>query len=233
MTELVAEVETTYGAEVGLAATAPNSTTAPVVVGSWTTGHAWSTIKVPLAIAALTRQPVGADAAAAITVSDNAAAQRLWDGLGSGDAAGQAVEVVLAQGGDTTTVVQRTRTRPEYTAFGQTNWSLSSQVQFAANFPTSPAAQTVWALMGNISGSQSWGLGRLPDAHFKGGWGPDNGGYTVRQFGSIAQGEGCVAVAIGTEAATFDTGVAVLNDLADGLAELSDQLPVGPCYQAI
>lgn len=41
--------------------------------------------------------------------------------------------------------------------------------------------------MGNSDEAQSYGLGVIEGAHFKGGWGPDDetGSYTVRQFRSF------------------------------------------------
>jgi hypothetical protein len=71
--------------------------------GSWASGAAWSTLKVPLSIAALTANP---DAATpimqqAISQSDNAAADQLWSMLGDPQAAADAVEAVLTEGGDT------------------------------------------------------------------------------------------------------------------------------------
>ena len=92
------------------------------VAGAWSTGAAWSTIKVPLAIAALNESGDGGGlesaASAAITVSDNAAAEQLWASLGSPEEAALAVEGVLQQFGDLSTVVPSSRARPEYSIFG-------------------------------------------------------------------------------------------------------------------
>jgi hypothetical protein len=203
-----------------------------VSAGSWTTGHAWSTIKVPLAIAALSALPGEASdarAAQAITISDNASAQAMWDSLGAPAAAGAAVDAVLRDGGDLATNVQQTKTRPEFTAFGQTTWSLADQAAFAARFPAGAPAARVWELMGQIDSSQRWGLGAFAGAHFKGGWGPDDAGYVVRQFGQVPVAGGCSAVAIGAWAPNFDAGVRALNALAEALAAMADGLPSGPC----
>lgn len=61
--------------------------------GDYMSDVAWSTIKVPLAMATLAADPaqVG-NATAALTVSDNFAAQAMWDSLGSGVAAATAVQ---------------------------------------------------------------------------------------------------------------------------------------------
>ena len=65
-------------------------------------GKAWSTIKVPLVIAAMRKQntgPVTAPMTAAITESDNAAAESIWAGLGDPDNAATQVEAVLRETG--------------------------------------------------------------------------------------------------------------------------------------
>ncbi|WP_072816269.1 hypothetical protein [Rhodococcus zopfii] len=193
-----------------------------VTAGTLPADLAWSTIKVPLALAALAADPAQAgNAAAAITVSDNAAAQAMWDSLGAGTSAAAAVQQVLARFGDPSTVVQPEVTRPGYTAFGQTLWPLTAQAQFAAALPCHPDAEQVLALMGQVSAEQSWGLGTLPGARFKGGWGPDpTGGYLVRQFGIVDTGTGQIAVAVAAAPTTgaFDDAIAVLDRVASWLA---------------
>jgi hypothetical protein len=194
---------------------------------------------VPLVIAAgraatsRTKAQVTTDATAAITVADNEAASRLWDRLGGGTAAADAMDQVLRDGGDDATDVQAVKTRSEFTAFGQTEWTLRDQAGFAARLGSVSGSDTVLGLMGRISSGQRWGLGQLPSAYFKGGWGPDDGGYTVRQFGLIsvsdAGGRGCVAVAIGVHAPGFAAGTAALDRLAATLKPELKALPEGPC----
>ncbi|MFV9431593.1 hypothetical protein ACNJ7K_24045 [Rhodococcus aetherivorans] len=199
--------------------------------GDYMSDVAWSTIKVPLAMAALASDPTQVDnATAALTVSDNSAAQAMWDSLGSGVAAATAVQQVLAGYGDVTTMVQPEVVRPGYTAFGQTVWPLVDQAQFAAAMPCRDDAAAVLSLMGQISPDQSWGLGRLPGAHFKGGWGPDeSGGYLVRQFGVVdtASGQVAVSVAVAPDSGTFEDGIAVLDQVATWLAPRLAALNVG------
>src|ERR1700730_6309209 len=63
-------------AEIGIAVSAVGSAASPSPLGDWETGPAWSTIKVPLAIAALRQENPPEEAMkAAITESDNAAAE--------------------------------------------------------------------------------------------------------------------------------------------------------------
>jgi hypothetical protein len=173
-------------------------------VGDSSGGVAWSTIKVPLALAVI-RRGGGTRYAQllrrAITASDNQAAEQLWSSLGRPRAAGRAVERALAAGGDSTTRVQTKRVRAGYTAFGQTRWPLPAQQRFVAGLGCARGGDQILGLMGEIVASQRWGLGstRLR-ARFKGGWGPDRSGrYLVRQLGLLELPNGRrVAVAVST-----------------------------------
>lgn len=207
---------------VGVAFGAPGGRV--TLLGSLTTGPAWSTIKVPLAIASVRQTSATADTIRrAITASDNAAAMELWDSLGASTTTRVArVQRVLSDVGDRATRVQGRVVRAGFTPFGQTIWSLRAQQAFAARFPCVRAAGRVTALMGHIDPSQSWGLGRV-GTHpiFKGGWGPSPAGaYLVRQFGIIRVRSGTVAVAIAAEPAdgSFTTGTRYLDRLARWVA---------------
>ena len=100
---LAAQLNATVGIVVRPVGAGP----APVTAGEWSTGTAWSTIKVPLAIAGLreTNPPQVTDAMrAAITQSDNEAAESIWQSLGDPAEAAKKVEAVLAETGAPTTV---------------------------------------------------------------------------------------------------------------------------------
>ncbi|RBO96878.1 hypothetical protein DFR74_101897 [Nocardia puris] len=205
------------------------------VFGDWSSGAAWSTIKVPLALAALRADPEGAldTAEASITVSDNDAADALWNSLGGGLAAARAVEDVLAEAGNPTTGVAGPRTELDYHAFGATEWSLTDQIRFASRLPCLPGAEPVVRMMGEITAEHTWGLGAFADARFKGGWGPDDGTgvYLVRQFGVVPAPGGRLAVAFAAEADSggFEDAVALLDDLAALIHRHLDELPGGTC----
>src|SRR6516165_12191932 len=87
-------------ANVGVAIARPDRTYS---LGRWWSGVAWSTIKVPLAIAALRSDWLRAKdlAAKAITESDNGASEQLWSGLGDPAEAARRVQDIIAEGGDT------------------------------------------------------------------------------------------------------------------------------------
>lgn len=205
-----------------------------VTFGDWTSGVAWSTSKVPLAVAALREQPQAAktDAVLAITASDNAAAEQLWSLLGSPTVAAGAVAAVLREGTDTITQVQSERVRPEYTAFGQTEWSTTQQALFTAHLPCIEVGPDVVALMQTLIPDHQWGLARLPGTAAKGGWGPGkNGAYLVRQLGIIPNGSGWTAISLAAEpkSGTFADGIALLDQLTQWLAHHLHQLPTGRC----
>ncbi|WP_063920826.1 hypothetical protein [Nocardia mikamii] len=206
-------------------------------MGDWTTGPSWSTMKVPLTLAVLRTNGNTStyQMSAAITESDNSAADGLWQALGAPDAAAKAVQSVLREGGDTTTTVPATRSRAEYSAFGQADWSLADQVRWASRLPCLPDADTVTTLMGKVVWGQQWGLGHLDNTRFKGGWGPDpSGNYLVRQFGLLTTPNGDVAISLAAQATsgTFDDGTQILNKMAGLITKHLDDLPAGHCAPA-
>ncbi|WP_405166082.1 hypothetical protein OG203_13975 [Nocardia sp. NBC_01499] len=205
-----------------------------VTFGDWTTGPAWSTMKVPLTIAALRHNAGNTTyaATAAITASDNAAADTLWQSLGTNQEAAQAVQSVLREGGDSKTTVPDTRTRPENSAFGQADWSLADQVKFASRLPCLPQVAPVINLMEQIQAAQRWGLGVFTSAEFKGGWGPDaSGAYLVRQFGLISTPSGQIAIAFAAQpdSGAFSDGMTMLDKLSTLISQHLNELSGGQC----
>jgi hypothetical protein len=189
--------------------------------GEWSDGVAWSTIKVPLAVAALRAGSASSDQLiAAITRSDNAAAEELWSGLG--DAASRLVQSIIREAGDSVTEVESRRLRAEYTPFGQTRWSLADQARFAAGLPNVPGASRVIDLMRQLSPDHCWGLAANGFAA-KGGWGPGIVGedYLVRQFAILPTKFRSAGVALAADArdGLLETGIDLINRLADWLLE--------------
>jgi len=215
------EVSGRVPATIGVAIAAADGT-GLLSLGTWSTGVAWSTIKVPLAIAALRAGVAGRELVAqTIAQSDNAAAEDLWSGLGDPIEAARQVQAVIRDVGDATTEVESRRLRPDYTAFGQTQWSLVRQAQFAARLPLIPDASGVVDLMHNLCSDHRWGLAAKGFAA-KGGWGPGiSDGYLVRQFAIVPTEAGHIGVALAADAqdGVFETGIDVLNDLTDWFVE--------------
>jgi hypothetical protein len=228
---------TELNARIGVAIKAVGSDQNPVVLGDLQTGKAWSTMKVPLAIAALHEQqsPTVTDTmVAAITESDNAAAEQIWASLGDPDTAAHKVEAVLRQAGDPTRV-ESTKVRPEYTVFGQSDWALADQVRFISYAACQDNDEPILNLMGQIEPGQRWGLGTIAETRFKGGWGPSpTGRYLVRQMGVLTTPSGQAAVAIAAQPAsgTLNDGTQVLTKISTWLAHHLGMLPAGECGHA-
>ena len=204
-------------------------------LGSLRSAIAWSTSKVPVAMAVVAAGQGGAhssDLTQAITASDNAAALRLWSALGGGgDAAAQAADAQLRAAGDAATQVESQALRGSaYTPFGQTRWSLADQTRFTAGMACSDAGAAVLDLMGDTVAGQRWGLGSAGvPAQLKGGWGPGSqpgvsGGYLDRQMGVVTVGGRRLAVAIATAPSngSHATGTGNLTAIARWLVAHAD-----------
>ena len=177
-TQLDRAVEKTarkYHAKVGVAISAGDVT---IAVGDEGKGPVWSTIKVPIAIAALKN---GADKSLvdlAIKESDNDAAYSLWSQVqwheGSAD---KAVEELLEDYGSHADI--------HNTAFGYSTWSLKDQAVFGAELPCIEEADYVHKVLKDIVSWQKIGLSKEKRTRAKSGWGldEDENEYTYRQFG--------------------------------------------------
>jgi hypothetical protein len=227
-------LQTSVHASIGIALEPLGGSETPLSLGDWRTGPAWSTIKVPLVIAALREESsphVTDQMAAAITRSDNAAADRVWAGLGDPETAAGKVEAVLVETGDPTRVQFR-KVRTDFSVYGQTDWPLTEQVRFLSAAACDLRNTPVFSLMGQIEKDQRWGLGAIVGARFKGGWGPSRvNKYLVRQMGVIVTpaGASAVAVAVEPQSGLFTDGIRVLNQIAEWLSDHIIMLPSARC----
>ena len=220
----VADVTAEFGGELGVATVGERG---PVTGGFADATPAWSTMKVPIAVAAMRTQPgLESDVRAAITVSDNEAAGRLFKAVGP-----DAVDSVLAEAG-VPAQVNMADLRPEFSTFGQTLLSVADEAVLADFLPCADGSGSVLGYMGQVDVSQRYGLGAV-GALFKGGWGPDTAGrYHVRQLGLIPRGDGVWSPAALTAIpadGTYQTGQAMLTAAATRLAEASPALPAARC----
>lgn len=207
--------------------------TTTIAAGRTAPETAWSTSKVPVLIAAHRAGLIGPDVVtSAITYSNNAAAQSAWDALGGGAQAAQAAQQVLAEAGDTTTQVQSQVTRPEFSAFGQTQWSVGDQAAFMAKLRCVNGAEPILTAMSTPDPAQSYGLRNLEGAALKGGWGPDTaGGYDVRQMGLATIGGREVAVALIASAPNgqYASAQPILSGMALDLSKAEIAWPTPAC----
>lgn len=202
------------------------------VVGDAQPLVAWSTIKVPLALAVVRSghgQQMGPDIDRALTASDNEAAGRLWADLGGGHRAATAVEVQLERGRDRRTGVPPRVTVPGYSPFGQSTWRLTDQTRFTAALPCLAGSTSITQAMGRVADGQRWGLGGIDGARYKGGWGPTPGGYVVRQLGIVTGAKGATAVTLQVRTGNHQEGTAVADELVEALRSHRGDLPTGRC----
>lgn len=213
--ELVRSVQARHGGRVTLSVAGREG---HITAGDNQPVGAFSTMKVPSAIVALRNNPATyPDAHAAVTRSDNDAAHRLNHVV-----SGRELADVIAQAGSRTTNSAGWRM--------DTLWTTADQAQFASGLRCVPGHEPVLAMMGEIVPDQRWGLGRVPGARFKGGWGDSPDGFVARQFGLIPGPHGDVAVAItAVNPAGYGASVATLNALADGLRARLAVLPTARC----
>lgn len=194
---------------------------------------AWSTMKVPIAIAALRNNPEVQDLVApAIEWSSNDAAAELWDSMGLQEEAGAQVEQLLNEL-EISAEFPAATTHFGYDAFGAVDWPLSEQVRFSMHIGCLPEAASVTESMGNIAEEHSWGLGRIDGALFKGGWGSDDetGVFQSRQFGllPVEGGYAPVAIAATAQDGSEETAQAMLDELANNIDRVRPQLKPVAC----
>ncbi len=214
------------------------------VAGDLSEMTAWSTIKVPIALRVI-EDAGGPDGLSstqaslieqAITASDNEAAAELFAGIAAkhgGDVGGaQAVTAIMRRAGEDQPDVS-TEGRATFSSYGQTQWPVRKQAEFMAALANgrvgSPEAQQhVLDLMGRIT-SDAWGVGGVDiQAQWKSGWGPEpDGGYLLRQMGIVELEDGPVAVAVAAAPAdgTFESGQALMTEIAARLVALAQQAP--------
>jgi hypothetical protein len=199
--------------------------------------HGWSTTKVPVLTSLLrargTRGLTAQEkqwAQSAIKESNNESVLALFGDLerlkGGLEGASLYMQEVLRLSGDDETVVA-TASPPAgaVTTFGQTEWKPVQAVKFFRALALGcllPSAATgyVLGLMEHVVPSESWGLGSagFGAIAFKGGWGPEPGGYLVRQSGIIDPGSTSgAAVSIVSFAPSFAAGTEVLTRTATWL----------------
>ena len=225
------ELTARTGSELVLAWAPVGRPEAVQVLGSASTFDAWSTIKVPIALAAVQKRegalPASAksDMVSMLTHSDNNSASRMFAGLKQFGEPAAVVEGVLASAGDTPTKVDRSR-------FGLTEWRPSDAARFASMLPCSRYADEVLETMKGVVADQRWGLGAVEGSRFKGGWGRSSDGYLVRQVGVVLDGSGAgVGVSLLTQpkAGTHAAGTATLSEAATWLQQQLTPADSGTC----
>jgi hypothetical protein len=245
-------LEGSLSASIGLVV-APLGSGSPQQFGNFQSGHAWSSIKVPILVTLMREGGLSPEeetwAQEALTASDNEAAASLFQqveashgGLSGGSSA---VQETLATTGDTSTAVATAPPPPgAVSTYGQTEWSLAGSVDFyralaCGQLLDSGGTAYVLGLMEEVIPEQQWGLGaaEVPAGvrvAFKAGWGPEgstSGSYLVRQAGVLRKGNSGVVVAMMAQdnSGSFEAGVQDLDQIASWLRDHLGSLETGFC----
>lgn len=190
MAEAVAAIEEETGTQAGISLFDGSTDTSAGSVGML---PAWSTIKIPIAVVAqdhcsYDEETLAELTSASIEYSDNDAASSLWSCLGSDDEASQIVGEEIAKGGMSVQVGPY---------FGTTVWPVPAQARYARHLASLPEDHPVIDEMHKINPEHSYGLGRIPDMPFKGGWSDaDDGSWHSRQMGFTTIGDTTYGIAI-------------------------------------
>ncbi|GAA1481609.1 hypothetical protein GCM10009624_20490 [Gordonia sinesedis] len=218
----------------------PVGSDATISLGPLKTGRAWSTLKVPVSLAAERKlgYRIADKEKKAIAFSDNDAAGELWGDLGGGRSSVAAVTDVLHEGHDTRTHVSSEADVPRSYP-GHTRWALADQALFGAHLPCMPGSEHIIRLMSAVAPNQQWGaatLGRKRNVvtAVKGGWGPVSDaspGYLVRQLAILSTTQGQVAVSMAAipKSGRFADGTRMLDKMGDWLGRNMTTIPAGRC----
>lgn len=207
--EVVAIEESTH-TEVGISLFDGSVTTS---AGSLEWLPAWSTMKVPIAMAAKEHCEYGEEykmqlIEASIEWSDNDSARALWDCMGSNSEASEKVSAEIAKSGSQVTVRG---------AFGTTRWSFAGQARYGYYLSQKDEDNQIFADMHHIAEDQAYGLGQL-GIPFKGGWSDyeRDGSWHTRQFGWMEVDGAPYGVAVGARSAdgSYDDTQEALNQVA-------------------
>lgn len=231
---LTDKVQDTHGGVAGIAVATRDGVVQAGDPGRW---HAWSTVKVPIAVLAAAAEfeegaYVNGLIHSAITSSDNMSAAELWRLLGGGASAARQLEDLLAPYGG---VEVRTLAREfSPTPIGLIAWPLAGQAEFSSHLPCLKGAEVVYQAMGEVVPWQVDGLGSIEGTHFKGGWSAEQNlgsrPYTYRQLGVLEVEDGVIGMAViaHPEDGSHDTAVQMVDDLADGVEEVVDAGMISP-----
>lgn len=228
LSALIRQVEDTHGGVAGAAVATGHGVVHSGDPGRW---HAWSTVKVPIAVlAARARSGEGVDVdaliEAAVARSENLPAAELWQLLGGGTSAARQLEDLLAPYGGVDALSLAREFKP--TPIGLIAWPLAGQAEFSSHLPCLPGAEEVYQAMGEIVPWQVDGLGSIEGMHFKGGWSAEKDvgkrTYTYRQMGALEIRDGVIGMAVlaHPEDGEHATAVQMVDDLAEGLEEMVD-----------
>jgi len=218
-------LETKYQASIGVTIspvfTPPNMPVSAWHGGTLTSGYAWSTIDLPVALAVANDPKQPPDLTyflqQAFNESSPAGDQALWQWLGDDQTAADMTTAVLRAGADQNTVIP-VGAPGTYAAFSQTLWALDDQATWLGATYCSYESWLVMSYLSTPPANQRFGLARIANAMTKTGWGTQpNGALSVRQAGLLPLANGgmlAVSVAVVPADKSLETATSVLNDLS-------------------
>ena len=190
LSDAAKDIETNTNTQVGVAVYDGET---DVYAGSVGVMPAWSTIKVPIAVAAQeyceyddeTLQDL---TSASIEWSDNDSATSLWTCIGPDEEASRIVGEEISKGGMSVEVEPY---------FGTTPWPVPAQARYAHHLGSLPDNHPVITEMHKIDPEHSYGLGTIDGLPFKGGWSDaDDGSWHSRQLGFTTVDDKIYGIAI-------------------------------------
>ena len=200
--------------------------------GDWQEGPAWSTIKVPLVIAAYRHQDprqVTDLMRAAITESDNTAAESLWEQLGDPTTAGHKCnrscsKPVIRPPSNHEAAAGIQCFRPDHLVAVQPGPVHRERFCNSENGP-------IFDLMGQVTPDQNWGIGKIAETSSRevGARRRPASTSSARSDAHHPAGKAAVAIAAEPSSGSFDDGTKDLNEVAKWLNDHLEALPGGQC----
>lgn len=224
------------GQPVGVAIVPVGKSEPVITAGDQTPMVAWSTIKVPLAVASERAGGQSAPQTRAIVESGQPAAESLWASIGSDTDAAAAVTAMVGSsrrhhhhGAECTTARWIHHLRPDDVA----------RPRRPRLPPTFPHGRYRACARAHGAGRRQSTVGveamAAPSSTaVKGGWGPGPfSGEVVRQIGLVTHSDGTMtAIAMATQGASLDSGVAAINAVAQQLDTMLRKPPSGTVLTA-
>ncbi|MCL1841044.1 MAG: hypothetical protein FWF75_04740 [Propionibacteriaceae bacterium] len=223
--QAITTLENQYQAAIGVAIS-PAFTPPDMPVSAWhggslTSGYAWSTIDLPIAVAvaADTKEPPDLTylLTQAFNESSPAGDQALWQWLGDDQSAADVTTAVLRAGTDENTTIP-IGDPGTYAVYSQTQWALADQATWLGAAYCTPGSWYVMSFLSTPPQDQRFGLARLANAMTKTSWGTQpNGALSVRQAALLTLGDGkklAVSVAVVPMDKSLATATTILNDLS-------------------
>ncbi len=237
----VDSIQSRYGVRIGLgvAGIAPvgQRSTATWTAGSLTSGPAWGTLDIPIAVAIFDTDSMPSNLTYMLTKSISESSlssdEALYTFLGTTDAASKAVNRVFQEYGDQVTTVATKTDRPGVPAFTQTDWTVASQAEFAGQLWCSSSDWYIISRMQHVDEEHSYGFGQVVSSYIKTSEGTTaNDSVVLRQMAIIPTSNGNrvgVSLVVTAPAGQIDTAREAADAVAGQVYFTAHGFGVGHC----